>query len=212
VRVVLIAICLVSCVTGSASDRLPKTASPPPNDQLRMAFVYGAPNEKDLTRLVSVQTYRTSPRKGERWTLVDTKGFLADVEITEPEPGECDHCPPFRMLARVLEHRGDKDGTERLAIGPATGPLRNARITKTNWQWHSQLHDKEFTFELEIDADGDGAGDIARWVRGPQIEYEIRARIGGVWTPRERWLTADILDVMDRCPDSPTDDDDGCPK
>jgi hypothetical protein len=117
------------------------------------------------------------------------------------------------MVARVVESRPRAEwGTDYVALGPSAGPLRNARITNVNWQWHSQLHDKEWTLQLEVDADGDGVPDLARYVRGPQVTYEIRARVGGVWSARETWVTDDILDVMDRCPDSPTNDDDGCPK
>jgi hypothetical protein len=204
VRAALFAIVVAGC-HGAPS------AKPPPNDQLRMAFVYGAPGEQGFGRMISIQTYGRAAKKGEHWTVVDPRGFVADAEITEPEPGECDHCPPHRMLARVLEHRAEW-GANYVAIGPASGPLRSARIIRSNWQAHSQLDDDKFTFELEIDADGDGIADLARWVRGPHVEYELRARIGGSWVPRERWLTDDILDVTDKCPDPPTDDDDGCPK
>lgn len=203
-RAAVFAIVLLGC--GGAPS-----AKPPPNDRLRMAFVRGAPGEDRLDRMVSIETYVSPARKGEHWTVIDARGLVADVEITEPHPGECDHCPPHRMLARVLEHRADW-GTDYVAIGPASGPLRYARITRSNWQWHGQLEADKFTFELEIDADGDGVGDLARWVRGPHVEYEIRARIAGSWAPRERWLTDDILDVMDKCPDQPSDEDDGCPK
>lgn len=178
-----------------------------------MAFVYGAPGEKDFSRAISVQTWASpAPSAGEHWTVVDAQGFVADVVITEPEPGECDHCPTHRMLARVVEHRGNT-GSAMVAIGPATGPLRHARITRSDSSSHSHLSDDRYTFELEVDADGDGLPDLARWVRGPRVEYEIRARIGGVWSAREHWMTDDILDVQDKCPDAPEDydADSGCP-
>lgn len=186
-------------------------AAPPSNDTLRMAFVYGAPGEKDLTRVVSIQTYGSAPSAGEHWTIVDAKGFVADVVITNPQPGECDHCPTHRMLARVLERRAEP-GTSPVAIGPATGPLRRARITRSNWAWHSHLTHDKFVFELEVDADGDGRPDLARWVRGPRVEYEIRARLSTGWVVRERWLTDDVLDVPDRCPEDGADGAaSGCP-
>jgi hypothetical protein len=195
-----------------AGCQKPPEAKPPPNEALRMAFVYGAPGEKDFTRLVSIQTYGAAPSAGEHWTIVDAKGFVAEVVITGPEAGECDHCPTHRMLARVAERR-DEPGASPVALGPATGPLRHARISRSNWSWHSNLTNDKFVFELEVDADGDGQPDLARWVRGPRVEYEIRARIGGSWVAREHWLTDDILDVMDKCPEppEPPEPDSGCP-
>lgn len=191
----------------------PPEAQPPPNDQLRMALVYGAPGEEGLERVVSIQTWaRPAPAPGEHWTIVDAEGFVADVVITEPEPGDCDHCPTHRMLARVTERRRDA-GTPRVALGPATGPLRHARVTRSNGGWHGELTEGRYVFELEIDADGDGRADLARWVRGSRVEYEIRARVSGRWIARERWLTDDILDVNDVCPDAPDDGEPeaGCP-
>ena len=82
-----------------------------------MAWVFGAPEEQDFTRVVSVQTYVHAPQQGEHWTVIDKQGLLADVEITDPEAP----LPERRWAWREV---GERPATqdERRAV-PSERPL-----------------------------------------------------------------------------------------
>lgn len=163
---------------------------------LRLANVHSA--EGKAGEDVIIATWASPPpHAGEHWTIIDAKGFVADAVIDRAAPGECDHCERFRFIAHTTGV-DMKRWSGLIAVGPASGPLQRARVLSSLRMWWNAKEPEKWVKELTVDVDGNGSPDLARWVRGPHVTYEIRARVGNDWIVLERWMTADVLDLEDK--------------
>ncbi|MDI3288771.1 hypothetical protein [Polyangium sp. 15x6] len=196
-------IVLASC--GVASCGAPKRAAAPQPDAVRLAEVT-KPSEGEPNDVVVLATWmRPAPAVGERWSLVDRDGFLGEVVVRSAIEARCDHCPQHQATA-APEGGWKRPIAGAIAIGPALGPLTKARVTFQDDRWidaWKKAPEGTFVHELDIDVDGDGLADITRWASGPQVTYELRARVGTTWKVRERWVTPHLLDVEDASPEPP---------
>lgn len=196
-RVRLLAIALVVSLGACARSAPPSVASSATSKGAEASLLEA---DRDGDAWI-VGSWTTAPAPAARYALVDDAGVLGVVEVTgEVTENECDHCPTHRFHVRAPSMRSP--ATHVVAVGPLAEPLPNARVifATTEW-WDAKSSDGSWVRELEVDLDGDGAADLARYARGPQVEYEVRRREGTAWRPIAHWTTPFVLDSEDVDPE-----------
>lgn len=136
----------------------------------------------------------STPRRGERYTIVDDGGAIAEVIVTSVDTIRTDGCPgEFYVEATVqlLVELGVRRGGQAYAVGPNKGRLERARrVDPVTVAAPPQPTSFDRRLDLVFDRDGDRSPDVfvyqsycdgarlAPWGQGKQLCVEVWAAEG----------------------------------